>query len=389
MGMAWLERIKSNIGLILFSLFIVLFGTLMVVVEVSNGRFWTNDWLVYVEAANDFFSGNSPYGKAYGLSSGFFKYPPPTLYFFWISTKLTYFTSQLVHVVVQLCALIFILLHIRKIILVPAGYKHPGWLYLLFLFIAVQVVRELHMGNINLELLALLLLGSFLHEIKSWFKASFIALFILFKPIFLPVLLPFTYPFSKSFLFKISSIGIGIILFALVFNPLSVSIDYWSSWIEAILFHGDYIINQTSLAYLTKVYLGVDSEWWPPVIALLILTSILFVLHKKTKIQLNDLLYVYFASIPTLFKLDTQAFIFSLPLIACVLISLKERSSWIIYVLFVLLMVAFSLNSTDLWGKVLMNKFNYWGMLGLANIALIILFICLRSTAPAYEKVEK
>jgi hypothetical protein len=245
------------------------------------------------------------------------------------------------------------------------------------------------MGNINLELLALLLLGSVLHEIKSWFKASFIALFILFKPIFLPVLLPFTYPFSKSFLFKISSIGIAIILFALVFNPLSVSIDYWSSWIEAILFHGDYIINQTSLAYLTKVYLGVDSEWWPPAIALLILTSILLVLHKKTKIQFNDLLYVYFASIPTLFKLDTQAFIFSLPLIACVLISLKERSSWIIYALFVILMVAFSLNSTDLWGKVLMNKFNYWGMLGLANIALIILFICLRSTAPAYEKVEK
>ncbi len=381
--MAWLSGIKSYLGLILFSLFILLFGTLMVVVEVSNGRFWTNDWLVYVEAANDFFSGNSPYGKAYGLSSGFFKYPPPTLYFFWISIKLTYFASQLVHVVVQLCALIFILLHIRKRILVPAGYKHSGWLYLLFLFIAVQVVRELHMGNINLELLALLLFGSYLPEIKSWIKSSLIALFVLFKPIFLPVLLPFIYPFSRSFLLKICSVGIGIILVALVFNPLKVSIDYWSGWIQAILFHGDYIINQTSLAYLTKVYLGINTE------VLLILTSVLLVLHKKTNIQFNDLLYVYFASIPTLFKLDTQAFIFSLPLITSVLISLKGRSSWMIYILFVLLMVAFSLNSTDLWGKVLMNKLNYWGMLGLANIALIILFIFLRSTAPAYETVEK
>jgi hypothetical protein len=44
----------------------------MIFVEISNGKFWTNDLIVYYGATRDYLKGGSPYIHPYGLGSGFF-----------------------------------------------------------------------------------------------------------------------------------------------------------------------------------------------------------------------------------------------------------------------------------------------------------------------------
>ena len=43
-----------------FGIFCLLFVVLMVSVEINNGKFWTNDFVVYFGATKDYFSGNNP-----------------------------------------------------------------------------------------------------------------------------------------------------------------------------------------------------------------------------------------------------------------------------------------------------------------------------------------
>ncbi|MFN5030681.1 MAG: hypothetical protein ACK5FX_00555, partial [Flavobacteriia bacterium] len=107
---------RKYLGYLIFGIFLLLFTALMVVVEIKNGRFWTNDLKVYYDATSDYFRGNNPYLKPYGLSSGFFKYPPPTLYFFWIYSKLNFFTVQIIHIALSFLAFLFSVLILHKAI---------------------------------------------------------------------------------------------------------------------------------------------------------------------------------------------------------------------------------------------------------------------------------
>lgn len=356
-------------------MFILCFGALMVIVESKNGRFWTNDWLVYVEATKDFFTGKTPYNKAYGLSSGFFKYPPFTLYLFKLTSFISFFSSQLIHVAIQLISLLISFMCIRRIQLIPAGFRNIGWLYLMFVLVAIQVVRELHMGNINLEILALFLLGLQWYERKSWGTAISWSLLILFKPILVIAVIPLLFFKEWGIIVRMIIVGLVAVLVSFIGQSIESSIDLWSGWIDAILFHGEYIINQTSFAYLTKVYFNITSEWWPSLLVLSIVLGTVYYFNKAFLEKPINSYLLFLALVPNLFKIDTQAFMFSLPLIMHLIILLNKRKSIFLNCVSIILLAGFALNSTDLWGKTLMNHLNYWGMLGIANIGLIAMYI--------------
>ena len=84
----------------IFIHFFFLFVALMEFIEINNHRFRTNDFEVYFSTAKDYFSGNNPYIRNYGLDTGLFKYPPTSLQFFGLAIVMKYFFAQVNHILV-------------------------------------------------------------------------------------------------------------------------------------------------------------------------------------------------------------------------------------------------------------------------------------------------
>jgi len=364
-----------------FSSFVVLFVSLMTFVEIRNGKFWTNDLRVYVSATSDFFSDHSPYEKAYGLTSGLFKYPPTTLWFFWSSTLFSYFTVQLLHVLTGLSSLliIFIALH-KKVFYTPSreSVKRAWILWLTFVFVAIHLVREFHMGNINLQLLALFVFGWLvLNREKPLFTAFLWSIVILFKPFMILLLLPLIFQYRKL-VWQIGLIGAFFVLFSFITEGVTGFVKLWNDWLAAIIRHGDYQVNHDSFESLVKHYVGWKSEWIATgILFLIIATTLVLDQFKFKRLSAIEWTVVILAATPTLFKTDTQHFMFSLPLIYVLmsrLLSNREMLNWIV---FAVLMCGFSLNSNDLLGKHLGVWVTENGILGISNLGLILFYLIL------------
>jgi hypothetical protein len=369
-----------------FALFILLFVGLMTFVEIRNGKFWTNDLFVYVNASLDYFAGNTPYEKAYGLTSGLFKYPPTSIYFLWPMKMAGYFTIQLIHVLLSLLSFLivmFVLHENLKASMINTKEKNYAWLlWLSFVFVAIHLVREFHMGNINLQLLALFALGwNALKTDRNNQTTILFSIVILFKPFMLLLIFPLFRSHWKVIM-RMAFIGLLFFLFPLVFNGISNGMNLWSEWFVAVLRHGDYQVNHDSLSSLMTFYTGFKNEWLPALIFGSMVLLVLFLdLFKTHRIAISDWMCVLLALTPNLFKTDTQHFMFTLPLFFLLIESLLKRRNTILWIFFGLLMAGFSLNSNDLLGKKLGEAVTNSGILGLANLGLVILFIFLKFNA--------
>lgn len=367
-----------------FGFFCLLFTTLMVFVEINNGKFWTNDFKVYYDATRDFFAGNDPYQTHYGLSSGYFKYPPTTLYFFGLVSWLPYFTAQLLHTFFLYVSFVLATSLFHKNILLPIKgnvLKHySGLLYLAFVFVAIHIVREFHLGNINLLLLFLFVVGLTQMERSDLTVAIFWSCMVILKPI---VILAFITLFIfKKWRIILWMAGFGIIFFLVpIVNVGWVgNFTLWSNWFNAIGAHGDYIISENSLTYLTNYYLGIKSAWLPSIIALVILVFVLYLDARKFQFSKEKLLHhviVLLAFTPNFFVTDTEHFLLSLPLLLLVVKLLLETKNKWFWIVFVVLIIPFSFNSNDLLGRDLSDYFDKIGMLGIVNLGFIVFYLIL------------
>lgn len=367
-----------------FGIFCLLFTALMILVEIKNGKFWTNDFKVYYDATNDFFNGNSPYIKPYGLGSGFFKYPPTTLYFFLIVSKFSYFTAQLIHASVLLIALIIGITGLHKILFYQTidQRKKRGLLYLSFVFIAVHLVREFHMGNVNLVLFALFVLGlkAFIAK-KSFQLALFWSLMVILKPIVILAFIPLLFFQQWKTIFAMIAFGFTFLVIPLIHKGWSGGINLWKEWLVAIGQHGDYIVSENSFKYLSMYYFGIQSAWIPSIIGLILLVVLFFITKQIQKLNALSFLEwsaLFLAFTPNFFVTDTEHFLLSLPLILVLLKRLLVLKSSFLWGLFMLFMLPFSLKSNDLLGKTLSTMANEAGWLGLGNFAMV-LFFCILS----------
>jgi len=352
----------------------------MIFVEIKNGKFWTNDFKVYYDATSDFFNGNSPYEKAYGLRSGLFKYPPTTLYFFLFLTKFSYFTAQIIHASVLLISLIIGVTGLHKILFYQTinDKKKRGLLYLSFVFIAVHLVREFHMGNVNLVLFALFILGMKAFLAKKTVPLAIVwSLMVILKPIIILAFIPLLFFKQWKTIWAMFSFGIVYLLVPFLHKGWEGGLNLWEDWLAAVDRHGDYIVSENSFKYLAKYYLGVYSDWLPSLIGLLILVSLLILTIQKQK--LNSLSFIewsalFLAFTPNFFVTDTEHFLLSLPLILIILkrlIQLRKPHFWFV---FVVLILPYSLKSNDLLGKTLSTLVTQAGWMGLANFGLILFF---------------
>lgn len=376
------EYTKSEIG---FSVFLLLFCFLFVFVEFTNNKLWTNDFRVYFGAVQDFFSGKNPYVDNYGLDSGFFKYPPFTLYLFGILKLIPFWLGQFIHLFILASSFfvsIFVLRNMTFQYLEPEVGKKRIWLlYVGFLCIAIHLTREFHMGNINLILLVLFVLGlSKIQTENSWLTVICWSLMAIMKPIMILVFVPLIFYKKWKLILSLSGFGLFFFLFPILTLGWNGNLQIWTYWFQSIAAHGTYIVSENSFKYLSNFYFGIQSEWLPSLIVFMLLVSVMVFHRIKQNEQPQDLIrwmVVFSAFTPNFFVTDTEHFLLSLPLIVFLLMELIRRKSILAWTLFGLAIVPFSFNSNDLLGRKISDYFDQLGVLGISNLLFIVLFLVL------------
>jgi hypothetical protein len=368
-----------------FAGLIIAFFSLFTIVELNNNKLWTNDFRVYFDATIDYFNGNNPYVKNYGLDTGYFKYPPFTLYIFKFFTLFSYGTSQLIHLFLLMTSLIFSVVTLKELSHKIFGFEfktNQAWiLFVTFLIVAIHLVREFHMGNINLYLLGLLVLGlKYIYKDKPILTALFWSLMLILKPIMLLAVIPLLfYKKWKTIAFMVG-FGIFFFLFPVISTGWSGNLVLWGNWVKSVSSHGEYIVSENSLTYLVNYYFGIKSEWIPSLICLTALLSLMIIrIFKgaKNDDQLIIWSVILTAFTPNFFVTDTEHFLLIIPLIAFLLHILSKTKSLIGWILISIGMILFSFNSNDLWGRELSDNFDAHGVLGIGNALFVITFLWL------------
>lgn len=367
----------------IFGAVALLFCSILTLVEIKNGKFWTNDFRVYYDAVNDFFRGNDPYIQNYGLDSGYFKYPPFTLYLFSFFTVVPFWVGQLFHTILLAFSLIVSFPLLKNLAEKTSGIQVSGkktWiLYVAFLLIAIHLTREFHLGNINLLLLLLFSLGlSGLNKGKVFQTALFWGLMAVLKPIMIMAFIPLLFWKKWKIILLLCGFGIFFFLFPVLHLGWNGSLNLWLHWFRAIGAHGEYIVSENSITYFASHYFGIVSAWIPSLLCLLVLAAIMtfdLLSNRNGKNQMMRWTIIYTAFTPNFFVTDTEHFLLAAPLLIFLLFMLPEINRVPYWIAFAIGALLFSFNSNDLLGRELSDYFDAQGILGIGNIVFIITFL--------------
>lgn len=366
-----------------FLSFLLLFSALFVLVEFTNGKLWTNDFRVYYEATRDFFGGNNPYVSNYGLDTGFFKYPPFTLFLFWFPSLFSYGVAQMIHLLVLVASLLVsipLLSQMSSSFFPSQTTKNRTWiLYFSFASVATHVVREFHMGNVNLILLALAVSGLlFLKKQQEIWTVFAWGLMVILKPIVVLAFIPLVFFGKWRMSFLLAGLGVFFFLFPALFIGFKACFELWNNWFLAISEHGEYIVSENALKYYASYYFGFQSSWGLSLLFLFLLIGLMGYDRYKNGISFDRLyawVAVFLAFTPNFFVTDTEHFLLSLPLFVLLIYSLLQEKNVYYWCVFALAFFGFSLNINDLWGHSISNVFDQIGVLGLGNLLFIALFL--------------
>ena len=377
-----------------FAGLIIAFFGLFTFVELSHNKLWTNDFRVYYDATIDYFNGNNPYIKNYGLDTGYFKYPPFTLYIFKFFTFFSYGTSQLIHLFLLMSSLIISIITLKELAHKVFGFEfktNQAWiLFVTFLTVAIHLVREFHMGNINLYLLVLFVLGiKNIHSNKPLLVALFWSLMLILKPIMILAVIPLVFYKKWRIILFMVAFGLFFFLFPIISTGWICNLILWGNWAKSVSSHGGYIVSENSLTYLTNYYFGIKSEWIPSLICLSILLGLMIFQIVKVKKSDNELIIwsiVLTAFTPNFFVTDTEHFLLIIALITFLLHLLSKTKSVIGWIGCAFGMILFSFNSNDLLGRELSDNFDAHGVLGIGNTLFILVFLSVYFKTYSFKK---
>jgi hypothetical protein len=372
-----IDRFLADKSLMLYTSLVLLFGILLVFFEIKNGKFFTYDFRVYFDATNDFFKGNDPYIHNYGLDTGFFKYSPTTLFFFFPFRWGGYFIFQLLHTAILLLALLVSLPVLQRVIKNSMLFSEQKSYFLIVpLFVGIiHFTREFQLGNVNLILLALFTIGLVLRSKNKVLGASiFFSLIAILKPIMILAFIPLVIVKEWKMILFLLLFGAIYFILPAFFVGLKANFSLWNGWFKAVSAHGEYISSPHSLQYLVPHYLKSTHSWWYSLVGLLIV-FIMSLIDYRTNKKDNRFFMVwtiiYTSFIPNFFVTDTQHFLLSTPLIMLLMYLLAMNYSKLIRVCFLIGVLCFSFNSTDLLGRSLSGIVNDWGLLGIGNLLFI------------------
>ena len=360
---------------------VVLVLALAMVLEMVNGRFWLNDLRVYVMAADALRHGQVVYGIPFGLDTGFYKYAPGLLYLFIPYTFIPFTAACVLHFILISAALLSVFQRMERLLMRYILHVHPPRIvlraFLGFLCVAVHVVRELHLGNVNVLLLWCIMVAvEAMLEERDIPAGLLLGLAIFVKPYLLLSLVPVVVLRRTAVLgWALVAVTIGLALPLLIEGPTTG----WSlngSWITAMRAHGDYLISANTLRSLLSHVVGrqLPAFWDLFFIAAagVLVTGVTWMDRQKD--QGRSLILgssVALACVPLLVVTDVQHFLLALPLILWTLAQLFRRPSPLRAFAFTVAMLAYGTDSTDLWGPELASRLEQAGLVGWGTLLLL------------------
>ena len=378
----------------LFALLTFLLFMTMLTFQLINERFWLHDLEVMYAAATALLENGQIYGTSVGLDTGFYKYSPFTLFFFVPYALLPYKVACILHFLITLaCAMLTfpLLERIIRRYLFDNKKKYYLTLFIVLIAILIHLVRDLHLGNINMILVFLLTLSiQYLIENKYVKFGIIIAFIIITKPYFIVFVLPLLLHKKYKEILSIGAVGALSVVLSLILIGFSKGIDLYFDWFAAMLDHSSYLKSNNTIFYILNRYTGISigTEFSFLLLGIIaVITSLYFwriirinnkneVLSHEERTNRKNIaliihLFVLIAFIPNVFITDTEHFLFSLPLISILIqyFSIPKRFVWIPLIAFMIFL--YGGNSTDMMGDYLNENYKIMGLLGIGNLMII------------------
>lgn len=363
-----------------FALLPVLYLVLLFI----NHRFQLSDFNVYYGAADALLNGEQVYGKAFGLSSGFYKYSPEVLLPFLPFALLKYDVAAVLFYLINTGIILLLLNEFKQTFFKSYEWGKEVWFFLIVtvLFFGDQLERELFLGNVNALLLLLTLWSVRSIENKQHARAGLIYAVVLCFKIHFLILLPYFILKKewKVLLYTIIGLlGMAITLFICVPNRFVV---LHTQWLKAVQAHNVQLDRSPNTIYhfvqatLSSLHMAVV-----PTAAVLIgltlagLGYLKFIWKNIGKgFQMNEGL-VLISLIPILTHTDTEHFLWAMPVILMVMLAIStwnKKAKRLGGILMFLLSIPFLFNSPDLVGKAMSKSLDEGG-LGLSLMLLLVL----------------
>ena len=360
-----------------------LFPVLYLVLLFFNHRFQLSDFNVYYGAADALMSGEQVYGKAFGLSSGFYKYSPEILVPFLPFALLRYDVAAVLFYLINTGIILLLLNEFKQTFFKSYEWGKEVWFFLIVtvLFFGDQLERELFLGNVNVLLLLLTLWAVRSIENKQHAKAGLIYAVVLCFKIHFLILLPYFILKKewKVLLYAvIGLIGMAIILFICVPNRFVV---LHSQWIKAVQAHNVQLDHSPNTIYffiqkaLSSIHMAVI-----PIAAVLIglsiagVTYLVFIWKNIGKgFRINEAL-ILVALIPVLTHTDTEHFLWAMPFFIMIIMTIStwnKKGKWIGSIVLICSSIPFLFNSPDLVGRAFSKMLDEGGI----GLTLILLFM--------------
>jgi hypothetical protein len=363
-----------------FALLPVLYLVLLFI----NHRFQLSDFNVYYGAADALMNGEQVYGKAFGLSSGFYKYSPEILVPFLPFALLKYDVAAVLFYLINIGIILLLLNEFKQTFFKSYEWGKEVWFFMIVtvLFFGDQLERELFLGNVNALLLLLTLWAVRSIENKQHAKAGLIYAVVLCFKIHFLILLPYFIlkkEWKVLFYTIVGLIGMAIILFICVPNRFVV---LHSQWLKAVQAHNVQLDHSRNTIYffiqkiLSSLHMSVI-----PIAAVLIglgiagFAYLTFIWKKRGMGFQSKEAHVLLALIPVLTHTDTEHFLWAMPFFLMMLITIStwnKTGKMIGAAILVLASIPFLFNSPDIVGKGLSKQLDEGGI-GFMLILLLLL----------------
>jgi hypothetical protein len=369
-----------------FALLPVLYLALLFI----NHRFQLSDFNVYYGAADALMNGEQVYGKAFGLSSGFYKYSPEILVPFLPLALLKYELAAVLFYLINTGIILLLLKEFKQTFFKSLEWGSEVWFFLIatVLFFGDQLERELFLGNVNALLLLLTLWSVRSIENNQRAKAGLIYAVVLCFKIHFLILLPYFILKKewKVLLYTIIGLfGMAITLFICVPSRFVV---LHSQWLKAVQAHNVQLDHSPNTIYffiqkiLSSMHMAVI-----PIAAVLIglalagMTYLKFIWKNIGKgFQSNEAL-ILLALIPVLTHTDTEHFLWAMPFLLMIFITVStwnKKGKITAAIVLLCASIPFLFNSPDLVGKTLSKQLDEGGI-GLSLTLLLVLSFFYRS----------
>jgi hypothetical protein len=396
-----LENYKKNK---VFYWFTLCLFVVIILLEIKNNRFEMSDFKVYYLAGKAFFSGNPIYGMNFGLTSGYYKYSPVFILLFSPYLLFGYKTACIIHGIMLSIATIISIVTVKNILqntILHQEIKHKYLLLFLILITVNHLFREIHLGNVNMFIVMLLCLGiQKTIEEKYLLSGVFIALAIFIKPYLVVLALPlFFHKKTKTFWSLIIWSGL-LFMLPIVYLGINNFIQLNKQWIHEIFQHGAYLYSNHTFTSLVRRYITLrvndHSHLYFLITFIFSYTLIYFIsLKKYSALSENNnnksLVFSYFiilAILPNILITDTEHFLYSTPIILFSIYYLYLNNHLKYTIVFGIFSILYGINSTDILGRELSGKFENYGILGLANLGIIITFLLLQRNQKKVDSIS-